>query len=69
MKTKKSPAEFLGAKVLSPMDQDRLRGGVMTHQQQQQQQQQQVVIDPNGPCCPCGHPDGCPANAAKCSNR
>ena len=70
MKTKKCPAEFLGAKVLSPMEQDTLKGGAMHHQQQVvQQQQQQVVIDPNGPCCPCGHPDGCPTTAARCSNR
>jgi hypothetical protein len=45
MKNKKNPAEFLGAKVLSPMDQDKLKGGTMRHQQQQQQvvhnQQQQ----------------------------
>ncbi|WP_162900333.1 MULTISPECIES: hypothetical protein [Aquimarina] len=44
---KKSPAEFLGAKVLSPMDQDKLKGGFVTRtggQQQQQQQQQQVAV-------------------------
>ncbi|EDP96425.1 hypothetical protein U8527_09950 [Kordia algicida OT-1] len=37
----KNPAEFLGATVLSPMDQDKLRGGIRAAQQQQQQQQQQ----------------------------
>jgi hypothetical protein len=37
----KNPAEFLGATVLSPMDQDKLRGGLRAVQQQQQQQQQQ----------------------------
>ena len=38
----KNPAEFLGATVLSPMDQDKLRGGLKGQQQQviiQQQQQ------------------------------
>ena len=45
----KNPAEFLGAKVLSPMDQDKLRGGLQTHQQQQQQQQQQQADVPSEP--------------------
>lgn len=40
MTNKKNPAEFLGAKVLSPMDQDKLRGGLMNHQQIIIQQQQ-----------------------------
>ncbi|MEL6631243.1 MAG: hypothetical protein AAFQ83_07245 [Bacteroidota bacterium] len=40
-----TPADFLGAKVLSPMEQDTVRGGRMAcSQQQQQQQQQQIVI-------------------------
>ena len=34
MKNKKSPAEFLGAKVLSALDQSHIRGGMITHQQQ-----------------------------------
>ena len=48
----KNPAEFLGAKVLSPMEQDRLMGGTMMHQQQQQQQQQQQVDTPDTPQTP-----------------
>ena len=40
-----TPADFLGAKVLSPMEQDTVRGGRKAcSQQQQQQQQQQIVI-------------------------
>lgn len=50
MKNKNNPAEFLGAKVLSPMDQDKLIGGMMKHQQQQQQQQQ--VETPQTPIPP-----------------
>ena len=48
-----NPAEFLGAKVLSPMEQDAVRGGRMTasHQQQQQQQQQQQST-PSTPSTP-----------------
>jgi len=45
MKNKENPAKFLGAKVLSPMEQDVLKGGMMSHQQQQQQQQQQQVVE------------------------
>jgi len=52
MKNKKNPAEFLGAKVLSPMEQDKLIGGMMCHQQQQQQQQQQQVDSPDTPDTP-----------------
>lgn len=29
MKNKKNPAEFLGAKVLSPIDQDKLKGSAL----------------------------------------
>ena len=49
MENKKNPAEFLGAKVLSPMEQDKLMGGMMMHQQQQQQQQVDTPDTPQTP--------------------
>ena len=47
-----NPAEFLSAKVLSPMEQDAVRGGRMYASQQQQQQQQQQQSTPSTPSTP-----------------
>ncbi len=40
-----NPADFLGAKVLTPMEQDKLRGGTQHQQQQQQQRQRPYFAD------------------------
>lgn len=38
-----NPETFLGVKILTPMEQERVRGGTMLTVQQQQQQQQQSI--------------------------
>jgi len=53
MKNKKNPAEFLGAKTLSPLEKRMIKGGMKHHVQCQGQyvvqQQQQQNENPSSP--------------------
>ena len=41
---KSNPAAFFGTKVMTPMEQDKVKGGFCQQQQQQQQQQQVAAL-------------------------